>query len=82
MKVAVRKIGNSMGVLIPRSICARVNLKMTADLQVRGGVIEIRPICRNPREGWAEDARRLAERGEDDFVWPEFGNEGDENLNW
>ena len=33
--------------------------------EVRNGVIEIRPLRRNPRQGWADDARRLAEQGDD-----------------
>jgi len=82
MEVAIRKMGNSQGVLIPKPILAQVGLESTADLQVRDGVIEIRPIRRNPREGWAEDARRLAEQGSDLPVWPEFANEGDDSLVW
>lgn len=82
MEVAIRKMGNSRGVLIPRPILAQVGLEGTADLQVRDGVIEIRPVRRNPREGWAEDARRLAGAGEDALVWPEFANEGDGDLVW
>jgi antitoxin MazE len=57
-------------------------LEERADLQVRDGVIEIRPLRRNPREGWAEDARRLAEQSDDTLVWPEFANEGDDKLVW
>ena len=38
-------------------ILAQVGLQGVADLQVRNGVIEIRPLRRNPREGWADDAR-------------------------
>ena len=53
-----------------------------ADLQVRDGVIEIRAIRRNPREGWADDARRLAEQEGDALVWPEVANEGDDDLVW
>jgi antitoxin MazE len=51
-------------------------------LQVRDGVIEIRPVRRNPRQGWSEDARRLAEQGDDVLAWPELGNEGDKDLRW
>ena len=77
MEVAIRKMGNSQGVLIPKPILAQLGLEGTADLQVRDGVIEIRPIRRNPREGWAEDARAIAARGDDALVWPEFANEDD-----
>lgn len=82
MEVAIRKMGNSQGVLIPKPILAQVGLEGTADLQVRDGVIEIRAIRRNPRQGWAEDARRIAERHDDALVWPEFANDGDTDLVW
>lgn len=68
MEVASRKMGNSQGVLIPKPILAQVGLEGAADLQVRDGVIEIRPLRRNPRQGCAEDAQRLAEQGGDTLV--------------
>ena len=82
MEVAIRKMGNSQGVLIPKPILAQVGLERTADLQVRDGVIEIRSIRRNPREGWADDARRLAAQGAVALVWSEVVNEGDAELVW
>ena len=54
-------MGNSQGVLIPKPILAQLGLAGTVDLQVRDGVIEIRPSRANPREGWAEDARAYNE---------------------
>ena len=82
MEVAIRKMGNSQGVLIPKPILAQVGLEGTADLQVRNGVIEIRAVRRNLREGWAEDARRVAGQRDDALVWPEFANDGDNELVW
>jgi antitoxin MazE len=82
MEVAIRKMGNSQGVLIPKPLLAQVGLEGTADLQVRNGVIEIRPVRRNPREGWAEDAERLANSGDSALVWPEFSNELDDDWAW
>lgn len=82
MEVAVRKMGNSQGVLIPKPILAQVGLEGTADLQVRDGVIEIRAVRRNPREGWADDARRLARAEGDALVWPELTNADDALLSW
>jgi antitoxin MazE len=82
MEVTIRKMGNSQGILIPKPILAQVGLGATADLQVRDGVIEIRPAARHPREGWAEDARRIAEQHDDALAWPEFANEGDDELVW
>ena len=68
--------------LIPKPILAQVGLQGTADLQVRDGVIEIRPVRISPREGWAEDARRLGERGDEELVWPELANSDDPELVW
>ena len=82
MEVAIRKMGNSQGVLIPKPILAQLGLEGTADLQVRDGVIEIRAVRRNPREGWADDARWIADHGDDALVWPEFANDGDNDLVW
>ena len=82
MEVAIRKMGNSQGVLIPKPILAQLGLEGSADLQVRDGVIEIRALRRNPREGWAKNARRLAEQGDDALVWPELANTGDDALVW
>lgn len=82
MEVAIRKMGNSRGVLIPKPILAQLGLEGAADLQVRDGVIEIRPISREPRAGWAADAARLAAQGDDAPVWPEFSNADDGELKW
>ena len=82
MQVAIRKMGNSQGVLIPKPILAQVGLEGAADLQVKNGVIEIRPLKSNPREGWAKDSARIAQAGDDKLVWPEFGNADDTELVW
>ena len=82
MEVAIRKMGNSQGVLIPKPILAQLGLEAAVDLQVRDGVIEIRALRRHPREGWAADAQRLAQQGDDALVWPEFANAADAELDW
>jgi len=75
-------MGNSQGVLIPKPILAQLGLEGVVDLQVRDGVIEIRALHRNPRAGWAEDARHLAQEGGDALVLPELANDGDDDLVW
>jgi antitoxin MazE len=82
MQVTIRKMGNSQGILSPKPILAQLGLEGKADLQVRDGVIEIRPIQNNLREDWADDARRVAQDGLDALVWPEFGNQADADLTW
>ncbi len=82
MQVAIRTMGNSKGVLIPKPILEQTGLLDAADLQVKNGVIEIRPLKRNPREGWAADSQRVAQSGDAVLVWPEFANADDKDLKW
>ena len=82
MQVAIRNMGNSQGELMPKPILAQVGLEAIAHLQVRDGVIKIRHVRRNPRKGWADGSRRLAEQGGDALIWPDIANEGGVNLVW
>jgi antitoxin MazE len=82
MQVAIRTMGNSKGVLIPKPILQQTGLLDVADLRVNNGVIEIRPVKRNVREGWAADSQRVAQAQDDAIVWPEFANAADADLTW
>ena len=82
MEVAIRKMGNSQGVLIPKPFLVQVGFEDAADMQVKNGVIEIRPIKRHPREGWAKDSQLIAALGDDQLVWLDVGNDGDAELTW
>jgi len=57
-------IGNSRGVRIPKAMIEQVGLADEVELEVVDGAIVIRRK-RRPREGWAEAAKRLAERREE-----------------
>lgn len=37
---------------------------------------------RQPRDGWAEASRLIAEAVDDALVWPEFGNDDDGMMSW
>lgn len=84
MKTALRKMGNSLGVIIPAPAIADAAIKTgdSLDVSIEKGRIVLSPVRRNPREGWADDARALALAGDDGLVWPEFANEGDDELEW
>lgn len=56
-------IGNSRGVRLPKAMIEQAGLGDDIELEVVDGTIVIRRK-RKPREGWAEAARRMAERGE------------------
>ena len=84
MKSAIRKMGNSQGVIIPKPILEEAGVKTNdpVDVVVNKGKIVITPAKRHPREGWAEASRRLRDAGQGGLVWPEFANEGDKDLKW
>jgi antitoxin MazE len=84
MKSAIRKMGNSHGVIIPKPLLAEIGAKAgdEVDLAVKNGKIVIAPPRKAPRCGWAADSKRLAEAGEGDLAWPEFGNDGDQDMKW
>lgn len=90
MKTAIRKMGNSHGVIIPKPLLAEIGAKADdpVDIKVKKGRIVIEPIKRgpakerDPRLGWAEECKAIREAGEDGLVWPEFPNEGDDKLVW
>jgi antitoxin MazE len=84
MRTAIRKLGNSSGLIIPKAMLAKIGLAAgdAVDLPLEDGRIAITPVKRRPREGWAEASRAIAEAGDDALVWPEFGNIGDDELTW
>jgi antitoxin MazE len=84
MRVAIRRLGNSSGVIIPKSMLIEIGIAAgdSVDLSLEDGRIAITPVKRRPREGWAEAFPEIGELGEDDRAWLEFGNEGDHELTW
>lgn len=84
MRVAVRKLGNSSGVIIPKSLLRDLAVAEgdPMEMTLEAGRIVLVPIKRRTRAGWAEASQSLAEGGDDALVWPEFGNAEDETLTW
>jgi len=82
LAVTVRRIGNSLGVVIPKPVLAQVGLSEQAELTVERGAIVLRKPRRAARSGWAEAAKTVAERREDELLMGEFANAGDRELEW
>ena len=83
MQSALKKFGNSAGVIIPKPLLSEIGVQAGdgVDLRVEDGRLVIEP-SRNPREGWAEDAKRIAAEGDDKLVWPEFVDDLDDEWTW
>jgi antitoxin MazE len=82
LPVTVRRIGNSLGILIPKPVLAQVGLSEQAELTVERGAIVLRKPRKAARSGWAEAARSVAIRGEDELLMGEFANAADRELEW
>jgi antitoxin MazE len=70
MRSIVRRLGNSQGVSIPRSILDEAGLSIDSpiDITVDGGAIVLRKLAIHPRDGWAADAA-LESHDVDDHEW-------------
>lgn len=84
MEIAIRTIGNSKGILLPKPLLAQVGLdgQLTAEIAVENGSIVLRKPAKAVRSGWAEAAQALAAKGGDALLMGEFGNAGDAELAW
>jgi antitoxin MazE len=84
MRAAVRKLGNSSGVIIPKSLLRDLGMSEgdPVEMKLEGDRIVLVPIKRRARAGWAEASHSIAAAHDDALVWPEFANAEDETLTW
>ncbi len=86
MEIAIRNIGNSKGVVLPKPLLAQAGLEgeSTALVQIEDGSIVLSKLSKPLRAGWAEAAAAavVSAQGEDDLLMGEFGNADDAELRW
>lgn len=82
LPITVRRIGNSLGVVIPKPVLSQVGLAGRAELTVEHGAIVLRKPKRAVRNGWAAAAQALAAGGGDELLMGEFVNAADSELTW
>jgi len=84
MQAALRKLGNSAGVIIPKPVLAELGLAAgdAVDMRLEDGRLILVPVRPARRSGWAEASRAIAAAGDDAPAWPEFGNAGDADRTW
>lgn len=85
MQTALRKMGNSTGVILPRPLLGQVGLAAGAvmNVSVEGGRIVLTPVRKTIREGWAEDAAAIAGIPDPEAeAWLDLPNEADADLEW
>ncbi|MGI8469860.1 MAG: AbrB/MazE/SpoVT family DNA-binding domain-containing protein [Pyrinomonadaceae bacterium] len=67
MKTRIVKIGNSLGVRIPKPLLEQSQLTDEVDMQANFGEIVIRSV-RKTREGWAESFKFMAQNKDDVLI--------------
>jgi antitoxin MazE len=82
MKTAIRRMGNSQGVLIPKPILAQLGFEDEVEMEIEDDTLVIRRPQKRVREGWAEASRDVAQAESDALVMGEFGNADDTELSW
>lgn len=82
MRIAIRRVGNSKGIIIPTAMLAQVGLETEAEVSIVDGALVVRAPSKSVRTGWAAASMALAEAGDDKLLLPEFANEGDAELKW
>ena len=83
MKTSIRKMGNSQGVLIPKSFLMQTGMHIgEVEMEIENNTIVIRKPRKKAREGWDEASKEIAAAADDALVWPEFSNENDKDFLW
>ncbi len=86
MPTSIRKIGNSQGVILPKPALAALGVSEggAVEFDYEPGRITIVPARSDPREGWAEDAKRIAAEGltEEEREWLEAPLSDDSGWEW
>ena len=63
MRARIVKIGNSQGIRIPKPLLEQLKINEDVDIEVENNQIIIRPVS-NPRVGWNDAFRKMAENGD------------------
>ncbi len=84
MQINIREIGNSKGILIPKTMLAQAGLddQTVADIAVENGVILLKKTVKSVRIGWSDAAKAVNAFDADTLVLGEFPNSQDEDLVW
>lgn len=82
LQVAVRAIGNSKGVVIPKIILEQSGIQEIVEMSVEGEKIVLSKPKNRVREHWSKDAENLAKAGEDTLLLGDFVNEEDGDWVW
>jgi len=84
MNTMIRNIGNSKGIILPKSILTQCDIENEVSIEVRDHHIIITAAAPTPkRKGWEKAFKEMAENGDDALVMPEvFNDENTDDWTW
>lgn len=82
LQVAIRPIGNSKGVVIPKVILEQSGIEQMVEMTIDGERIILAKPKNMVRENWARDAQQIAQQGEKALDLWDFSNEEDGDWVW
>lgn len=81
MKAALRKMGNSQGVIIPKALISQLGFEKEVEMRITPTGLIIEKPKAPLREGWEQACAALTDEKPDDD-WLGFGNETDKDSGW
>ena len=81
MILPIVRIGNSRGIRLPKTILEQCHITDRVDVEVNEENITLRPH-RKPRQGWAEQMKKMHLRGEDEQLIPDAVDLDVEGWDW
>lgn len=76
MEANVIKIGNSKGVRLSKTILEKYEIGEKVEVILEKDQIILRPI-KQPRQGWAEEFKKMHENGDDELLIPDVFEDED-----
>jgi len=67
MEIPIIRIGNSQGIRLSKTILKKYNIKNSLEIILEKGRIILIPKT-EPRQGWAEKFKEMAENGDDQLL--------------
>lgn len=77
MRSAIRKIGNSKGVIIPKSFLKECFIDSEVSIEVKDKYILISAPDHAKRKGWEQAFKQMAGDGDDQLVIPDVFDDED-----
>jgi len=82
MQVSVIRIGNSRGIRIPKAVLQQLDIDEKVEMEVHDQEILIRPLKRQPREGWENQFIEMHKNGDDTLLIDENLHQDDFSWEW